>query len=85
MDSITMECTMGSSATVDPVRHSLHPDSRQAAESLAALLEKEKVYTRSDYLASSSKCRVTADDRLKIADWKYSVADSCQVSNPKCA
>lgn len=82
MDSTTMECTMGSSTTDYnyPVgKHSLHSDSRQAAESLAALLEKEKVYARSDYLASSSSCPVvTADDRLKIADWKYSVADSCQ-------
>lgn len=89
MDSTTMECTMGSSTTDYnyPVgKHSLHSDSRQAAESLAALLEKEKVYARSDYLASSSRCPVvTADDRLKIADWKYSVADSCQVSNANCA
>ena len=87
MESTTTECAMGSSSTDDcPVsRHSLDSDSRQASESLAALLEKEHVYARSDYLASSSTCRVTADDRLKIADWKYSVADSCQVSNANCA
>ncbi|EJK55202.1 hypothetical protein THAOC_25088 [Thalassiosira oceanica] len=62
--------------------HLLHPDPIQAAETLAALLEKEAVYARGDYLASFTLCDhgpgVSADDRLLLVDWMYSVADQCE-------
>ena len=62
----------------------LHPDPVQAAETLAALLEKETVYARGDYLASFTSCDhrpgVSAHDRLLLVDWMYSVADQCEVS-----
>ena len=64
--------------------HLLHPDPIQAAETLAALLEKETVYARGDYLASFTLCDhgpgVSADVRLLLVDWMYSVADQCEVS-----
>ena len=65
------------------MRH-LHPDPIQAAETLAVLLEKEAVYAKGDYLADCTLCdhglRVSANDRLLLVDWMYSVVDHCGVS-----
>ncbi|EJK48026.1 hypothetical protein THAOC_33215 [Thalassiosira oceanica] len=62
--------------------HLLHPDPIQAAETLAALLEKEAVYARGDYLTSFTLCDhgpgVSADDRLLLVNWMYSVANQCE-------
>ena len=66
------------------LQHLLHPDPIQANESLAALLEKETVYARGDYLASFATCDhrrgVSANDRLLLVEWMYSGVDRCGVS-----
>ena len=66
------------------MRHILHPDPIQANESLAALLEKETVYARRDYLAGLTafdhRRGVSANDRLLLVDWMYSIVDQCDVS-----
>ncbi|EJK46006.1 hypothetical protein THAOC_35351 [Thalassiosira oceanica] len=69
-------------SSIQNMRHLLHPDPIQAAETLTALLEKEAVYARGDYLASFTPRdhgpRVSANDRLMLVDWMYSVADQCE-------
>ena len=71
------------------VDESLTRDTASAAESLSVMMEKERaIYTRRDYLGPQPPCgdddndiaakRITADDRLKIVDWCYSVVDACQ-------
>ncbi|EJK64102.1 hypothetical protein THAOC_15196 [Thalassiosira oceanica] len=52
-------------------------DPIQAAQSLAALLEKETVYARGDYLADRPPRGVSANDRLLLVEWMYSGADQC--------
>lgn len=64
------------------MRDLLHPDPIQAAETLTALLEKETVYARRDYLAGfplrDHGSGVSADERLSLVDWMYSVVDLCE-------
>jgi len=66
----------------------LFQDTVAAADSLAAMIEKEHtIYKRkcSGYLDPLEPAIVTADDRMAIVDWCYSVVDHCQFSREAVA
>ena len=64
----------------------LSQDTTAVADSLHAMIERElTIYSRHEhkdkgYLNPSDPTMITADDRMKLVDWCYSIADHCQHS-----